>query len=582
MDRTAPTFGKTDIVHAAIATLRDARGLRDDADAAQALDRIACWYESSIEEMREQLARETARSEMLGRAVGLARAPHDLAAVLQEVLGHAIGVTGAERGLVVRREGRTVLAERNITPQERPQCFAFIEEVLASGRNLVRNEPAGPPKTGAAHGFRSIVVLPLRSRDETIGAIYLDSAMTPGGFGRRDHELLALFVNQATLAIENARLFAEERARLDRIGELQDFQTRILETIANGVLTFDPAGCITSFNRAAETTFALEASLVIGGDAASLAPYVPEFPELFALFYESGAVHLRAEIDACDANRTERTLEIRIFPLASDEGTGAAVVIRDLTVRRALEAAHAADTAHAIAIESTFSRYLAPHVVRSLISDPHAVRLGGERLRATTLFADIRGFTSIAATLSAERIVDLLNIYFTEAVGAVFAFDGLLDKFYGDGLMAVFGPPRVRPDDAARALRAAVALHKAVAIVAPRLDHPLTISIGLATGDVVAGHVGSARRVDYTVIGDPVNLAMGLQHVAPAGTIVCDERTYEDAGRIFPATRILVKVKGRGELVPAYAFDPYACRESIESVGALRIETTEIFDRPAV
>jgi adenylate cyclase len=145
----------------------------------------------------------------------------------------------------------------------------------------------------------------------------------------------------------------------------------------------------------------------------------------------------------------------------------------------------------------------------------------------------------------------------------VFEHEGLLDKFYGDGLMAVFGPPLVRPDDAARAVAAAIDLHEVVAELGPRLEYPLQISVGLSTGDVVAGHFGSSRRMDYTVIGDAVNLANGLQAAAPPGAIYCDEATIAAAGTISrPLHRLSVRVKGRDELVTAYAIFPKLANRS--------------------
>ena len=123
--------------------------------------------------------------------------------------------------------------------------------------------------------------------------------------------------------------------------------------------------------------------------------------------------------------------------------------------------------------------------------------------------------------------------------------------------MAVFGPPRVRGDDASRAVTAAIELHKHVKLLVPKLSYPLQISIGLATGDVVAGHFGSTKRMDYTVVGDAVNLASGLQSAAPPGTIYCDDETIRAAGPIARSVHSLaVRVKGRSELVSAHAIFP--------------------------
>lgn len=356
-----------------------------------------------------------------------------------------------------------------------------------------------------------------------------------------------------------ARLFEDERERLERISTLQQFQTRILEAIANGVITLSPARVITTFNRAAETTFGVRSEAMNGAPATALAALIPEFPELLETFFYSGGVHLRAEIEATRTDGAALTLEMRLSPLDNPDGKGVAIVVTDVTKQRKLEVAHEAQVEKATRVEASFSRYLAPHIVKSLMNDPGSIRLGGERKRATMFFADIRGFTSLAARLPAERVVEILNTYFDDAVKIVFEHDGMLDKFYGDGLMAVFGTPRMREDDAGRAVAAAIRLHEVVGRLGPRLNYPLKISVGLATGDVVAGHFGSAQRMDYTVIGDAVNLANGLQSAAPAGAIYCDEATIAAAGIVsLPMQRLAARIKGREDLVTAYGIFPGA------------------------
>ncbi|MBC5799054.1 MAG: PAS domain S-box protein [Candidatus Eremiobacteraeota bacterium] len=345
--------------------------------------------------------------------------------------------------------------------------------------------------------------------------------------------------------------------RCERIAASQAFQTRILGAIASGVITFSARRFITSFNHPAELTLGVKADGMVGRAASALASFIPEFPELFEIYFASGAVQLRAEVEAQRQDGTPLTLAMQLAPLADPEGTGIAMAVVDLTKQRRLEAAHEAEIEKVRRVQETFSRYLAPHVVASLMHDPSSIKLGGERRRATMLFADVRGFTRLAAELSADRVVEILNAYFDDAVRIVFEYDGLLDKFYGDGLMAVFGPPAVRHDDAARAVAAAIALHEVVATLGPRIDYPLRISVGLATGDVVAGHFGSAKRMDYTVIGDPVNLASGLQVAAPAGAIYCDEETVASAGAIArPLHRVSTRIKGRDDLVTAFAIYP--------------------------
>ncbi|MFY9781426.1 MAG: adenylate/guanylate cyclase domain-containing protein [Candidatus Baltobacteraceae bacterium] len=503
------------------------------------------------------------KSLRLARAVQLLGASLDLAAVLKTALELAVDVTDAERGMLVLADGQRLAAAHGFHPMHaagEPAAAPppIVALVLETGEPVFSSDAQRDPRCSKElRGARSLACVPLRVREEVIGAVYLDSRSELMLFGQHDRELLIALTSQAALAIENARLFKEERERLARITALQAFQTRILEAIANGVITFSPRRRITTFNRAAEATFGIKAEKIAGKTAAALAKAIPDFPELFETFFASGAVQLRAEVEARRSDGTELVLEMRLSPLASDEGTGVAMVVTDVTKQRRLEQAHEAELARSRRIGETFSRYLAPHVVKSLMNDPASVELGGQRQRATMLFADICRFTSLSARLPAEKVVEILNTYFEEAVRIVFEHDGLLDKFYGDGLMAVFGPPLVRDDDAARAVATAVRLHEAVARMTPLLGEPLAISVGLATGEVVAGHIGSTMRMDYTVIGDAVNLANGLQSAAPPGSIYCDEETIARASPIaLPVHRLGARIKGRDELIPAYAILP--------------------------
>jgi adenylate cyclase len=531
-------------IAAALETLRALPGVSRDPRATAALDELTRRVDPAY----------VGKAQRLARAAQMVNPPFDVERTLRAALQLAVEVMSADRGYIVLRDGRRIAALRDIGVDAADYdgsspSVAVVEGVLRSGEPFFGED--------AKFYVRSIGCVPLRVREATIGVLYLDSRSIAALFKPSDREMLLAFAHQTALAIENARLFAEERERLARITEMQAFQTRILEAIANGVITFSPDRRITTFNRAAQGTFAETSGRMLGRPAYAIAELMPEFPELLDTFFESGAVTLRAEVEARRADGTPLVLEMRLSPLHSPEGTGAAMVVTDVTEQRKLEAAHAAEVAKAGQVAETFSRYLAPHIVQSLMNDPNSIDLGGERTRATMLFADVRGFTSLASQLPAERVVEILNMYFEEAVSVVFEFEGLLDKFYGDGVMAVFGPPRIRADDAARAVEAAIRLHERVALLGPRLQYPLEISVGLATGDVVAGHFGSSKRMDYTVIGDAVNLASGLQHAAPRGEIYCDEATVAVAGEISrPLRKISTRIKGRTKLVTAYAIAP--------------------------
>lgn len=208
-------------------------------------------------------------------------------------------------------------------------------------------------------------------------------------------------------------------------------------------------------------------------------------------------------------------------------------------------------------IKRAFTRYVAREVVEEILKDPEHLALSGERREATVLFCDLRGFTPLSERLSPEQVVGLLNEFYTLAIETTFEHDGTLDKFMGDAVMAVFGAPIPHPDHALRAVRTALAMRQRLeAFNADRARRGLeTIGagIGVSVGEVVAGTVGTEDRMEYTVIGDSVNLAARLEANAKAGQILISHRTWERV-RDHVETRPLgpIKVKGKEEEVEVH------------------------------
>jgi adenylate cyclase len=187
------------------------------------------------------------------------------------------------------------------------------------------------------------------------------------------------------------------------------------------------------------------------------------------------------------------------------------------------------------------------------------VSLGGQSLPVTVLFSDIRGFTSISEQMDPQRVVALLNEYFTEMVDIVMNEGGVVDKYIGDAIMAIFGAPVPKPDDAVNAVRAAVKMRRALADLNERLvargQPALRTGIGIHTGEVVAGNIGSERRMEYTVIGDAVNLASRLESsTKELGTdVLISEDTYELTKHMIEARSVReITVKGRAKPVMTY------------------------------
>lgn len=208
-------------------------------------------------------------------------------------------------------------------------------------------------------------------------------------------------------------------------------------------------------------------------------------------------------------------------------------------------------------LRSRLARYHSPdvveHIMRGGAEDEGALPVAEKEV--TVLFSDIKGFTSIAETLKPAEVARLLNEYFTAMTDILFEFGGTLDKYIGDAIMALFGAPFGREDDAVRAVRAALRMQEALASLSKGKKGGVRFSvrIGINTGAVVAGNIGSPRRMDYTVIGDAVNVAQRLESIAKPGQILIGGATYEKVKGNFLLSEIgRQRVKGKDKEVIVY------------------------------
>jgi adenylate cyclase len=207
---------------------------------------------------------------------------------------------------------------------------------------------------------------------------------------------------------------------------------------------------------------------------------------------------------------------------------------------------------------SNFQRYFAPDLAATIANQAEAVQLGGQKRPVVVFFSDIRGFTSMSETMSPDEIATLLTEYFTEMVEIVFEHGGTLDKFMGDAIMALWGAPMAHGDDADRAMRAAIEMQttlKAMNEKWAQEGHPRNVQIGIGInfGEVFAGNIGSDRRLEYTVIGDAVNVASRLCSKAGPGEIIISQPFYQGLTSP-PAVEALepMELKGKARAVPVY------------------------------
>lgn len=208
---------------------------------------------------------------------------------------------------------------------------------------------------------------------------------------------------------------------------------------------------------------------------------------------------------------------------------------------------------------ANYGRFMPEYVVKQLLENPNSFSLGGVNQTVTVLFADIRGFTSISEREKPEKVVSLLNRYFSAMTEIIFEHGGTLDKYIGDGLMAIFGAPTAGPEDALNAVKAAVTMQKKIAHLNAELGaegyENISIGIGLHTGEATIGYIGSERRSEYTAIGDTVNLASRLESNASGGQILMSEAA----------------AAASGNLIPVNVLEPLTVRNRVQPVSVLEV-----------
>ena len=220
-------------------------------------------------------------------------------------------------------------------------------------------------------------------------------------------------------------------------------------------------------------------------------------------------------------------------------------------------------------IKEAFSRYVSRQVATLILDEPdkYLSTLKGQRKTITVLFADIRGFTRIAEALAPEQVVAMLNVYLTYMTEVIFRYEGTLDKFLGDGLMAIFGAPVEQPNSTLNAVRAALDMRERLRKfnLAREIggEEPVLVGIGVNYGDAIVGNIGSRERMDYSVIGDTVNVAQRIQTFTEGGQIILAEPAYRRVEEYVEVKSLgLYELKGRRKKVEM--FELISLKEGVE------------------
>jgi adenylate cyclase len=437
---------------------------------------------------------------------------------------------------------------------------AFLEESNEAVVLLERR--TGPFEGLLLHpDMASAIAAPLSTPAVWLGFLVLNS-LQPAFYGRQALRFLDSYAKLAGGILQGSRLLQELQESLRHIRALERYQASIFASMTNLLVTTDREGRIAYFNRSAGRSLGL-------GDGDLGKPLEQAFaghlhPRLLKAAREAAVGSLREELTGLKGiyrrGGVDMDFSLNLSPLSGPRGghEGLTLLFSDQSREQELAGRVRQVTEERRVIKDMFARYLSAELVSRLVDAPEMVNLGGDKHEATIFFADIRGYTAFAEGKDPEYIVQVLNEYFSEAVEAVVRHGGYIDKFIGDCIMAAWGVPlQTAEQDAVRAVACALEIQQMVRSGKRRFFRGaasgLKVGIGAHTGPIVAGNLGSRRRMDYTVIGDTVNLASRLEGIAAAEEVIVTQDTVERLGGRFKVEpRAAVTVKGKSRPIPVY------------------------------
>lgn len=475
----------------------------------------------------------------------------DLGTMLQKVMGEATKMLNAERSTLFLNDKKTgelfsrVAQGDSIGEIRLPNHVGIAGAVFTSGETInipyayadLRFNPAFDKKTG--YFTRSILCVPIINKvGKTIGVTQVLNKHS-GTFTGEDESRLKAFTAQVSIALENAKLF-------DDVQNMKNYNEGMLESMSNAVITLDDEGNIVTCNAAGLRIIRVSPGDILGKKAEEF--FVDKNIWILEKIRrvertQNSDISMDAEMEF---GGERLSVNMTILPLKSSDGKrlGSMIMIEDISSEKRMK--------------STMSRYMDPGLADQLLEGGEDI-LGGKSVVATVLFSDVRDFTTITEELGAQGTVSLLNEYFTIMVDCIQREGGMLDKFIGDAIMAAFGMPLPHDDDEDRAVRAAISMISELYVWNQKRmaegKKPVDMGIGLNTDMVVSGNIGSPKRMDYTMIGDGVNLAARLESACKqySARILISENSFRRLRGTYRIREIdLVVVKGKTEPVGVY------------------------------
>lgn len=529
--------------------------------------------------------KQRAASALIAATESLSRSSLDLDDTLKRVMDEAKKLMNADRSTLWLIDGdrnqiwtKIENDDGSLKELRIPIGVGFAGQVAASGETLIipfdlydHKDSETSKNLDQANHYRtcSLLCMPVFADGELIGVTQLvnkkksgefppyDPATWPhapecwkASFNRTDEEFMEAFNIQAGVALKNAKLFA-------KVKQQEQTQRDMLRSLTNGVISVDKHGAIIAANESAKELLGLEPDAAIEGERVN---------ELVHLEKGDFEAWLDRALQAADEKSRQQYYPDLTLKQQNEAGEQHSINLSMSTIADAADITQVSgvlvvmeDISDEKRLKLTMSRYMSEEIARQLFENPDAAKMGGDRKEVSVLFSDIRSYTTLTESMSAEDVVIMLNEYFEAMVESVFNYKGTLDKYIGDAIMAVYGSPLPLEDHPWMAVQTAIEMrHRLAEFNLKRQEKgqpAIRIGIGLNSDTVISGNIGSSKRMEFTAIGDGVNLGARLESASKQyGTdIIISEYTYTPcADRIWARELDRVRVKGKNNPVSIY------------------------------
>ncbi len=505
-------------------------------------------------QLNEEIEKRMATSEILLNVMREVSSELEIDPLLRKIVTQTSEAIQAERCTLflvdrVTEDLVSRVAQGEATREIRvPKGAGIAGHVATTGETVnipdAYSDPRFNPEVDKRTGYRTrnILTMPIRDEHHKIIGVMQVLNKKAGVFTEEDEQLLGALASQAAIALENSRMFEE-------VLYMKNYNESMLRTMATGVVTLDSDGGVAYCNMAGLDIFWRGTEVDTGQPYTEFfgAEANPEIVGAIGKVVAGGESQTAYDVKYIKNAEETMNINLHVMPLrdSKNKSLGVVVVADDITQEQRLM--------------STLSRYVTRQIAEQLLKDRDRLKLGGDRSVVAVLFSDIRNFTTHSERFSAEEVVTMLNEYFTRMIDPIFAFEGTLDKFIGDAIMAVFGAPVAHEDDAERAVRCALEMRRALRLYnrvrVQRGEPAIETGIGITWGEAVSGNIGSEQRMDYTVIGDTVNIASRLEGLTKNYDckILVNELIYEKIKDKIPCVDLgVAQVKGKEGVLRVY------------------------------